>query len=143
MDFRKLLIPLGIVLLVGVAWRSMGWQGVLAVSGGLLMWALLHYTRVVKVMGRAADRPVGYVDSAVMLNARLKPGVNLLHVITLTKALGLRRSAEGEEPEVYRWTDGSDSHVTAEFIHGRLQRWKLERPAQVEEAAAAPAADAP
>lgn len=136
MDFRKLLIPLGCIVLLALAWRSMGWQGVFAVAGGLMMWLLLHYTRIVKVMSRAAERPVGFVASAVMLNAKLKPGVNLLHVITLTRALGERRSAEGEEPEIYRWTDGSDSHVTAEFVRGRLVRWALERPPQAPDAPA-------
>lgn len=143
MDFRKILIPLGCIVLLALAWRSMGWQGVFAVTGGLVMWLLLHYTRVVKVMSRAAERPVGYVGSAVMLNAKLKPGVNLLHVVTLTRALGVRLSAEGEEPEVYRWTDGGDSHVSAEFVRGRLTRWTLERPPQAADAAPADVPAAP
>lgn len=39
-----------------------------------MMWALLHYTRLVNVMKKAANRPIGYVGSAVMLNARLSEG---------------------------------------------------------------------
>ncbi|MBP7532236.1 MAG: glycerate kinase, partial [Ottowia sp.] len=82
------------------------------------------------IMKRAADRPIGYVGSAVMLNAKLKPRMALLHVVGLTRALGERLSPEGTEPEVYRWRDPGDSHVTAEFEGGRLARWRLERPAE-------------
>jgi hypothetical protein len=63
-----------------------------------------------------------------MLNAKLRPGVNLLHIMALTKALGVRQSPEGEQPEVYRWTDTGGSHVTCELGNGRLLRWTLWRP---------------
>lgn len=63
-----------------------------------------------------------------MLNARLKPGVTLMHVIAMTRALGERLSAEGVEPEVYRWTDNGLSTVEAEFAGGKLVRWQLARP---------------
>jgi hypothetical protein len=94
------------------------------------MWALLHFTRLMRVMQRAASQPVGHVDSAVMLNARLRPGRPLLHVIAMTRSLGERLSAEGIEPEVYRWRDDSDSQVLCEFEGGQLRRWRLERPTQ-------------
>ncbi|HEY0202325.1 MAG TPA: glycerate kinase, partial [Burkholderiaceae bacterium] len=109
---RKFLVPLGCLLLLAAAWRNYGWQGALAVAGGLLMWLLLHYTRLMKVMQRAANRPVGYVGSAVMLNAKLKPGMALIHVVALTRALGSPESPSGVQPEIYRWTDGSASYVT-------------------------------
>ena len=129
MNWRKIFIPLGIVVLVIAAYRAYGPQGILTVSGGLVMWALLHYTRLMNVMQKARHSPIGYVGSAVMLNAKLKPGVNLMHVIAMTRALGEQLSAEGQEPEVYRWTDGTQSHVTCEFVGGRLARWELVRPA--------------
>ena len=73
---------------------------------------------------RAADRPKGYVGSAVMLNAKLKPGVNLLHVIAMTEALGEQISADGRRSRrSFRWTDGTQSHVTCEFRHGKLVKW--------------------
>jgi len=34
------------------------------------------------------------------------------------------------QPEVFRWTDGTASHVTCEFANGKLARWKLERPTE-------------
>ena len=133
MNFQKILVPvLGVVLIAG-AWRAAGWGGVALAVSGIVMWLLLHFTRLTRVLGKAADRPVGYVGSAVMLNAKLKPGVNLLHVIAMTQALGERLSAEGEEPEVYRWTDGGHSRVTCEFANGKLVQWTLFRPPQQDE----------
>jgi len=80
------------------------------------------------VLQRAAARPVGYVGSAVMLNARLKPKLTLLHVIGLARALGEQLSPKDEQPEIFRWTDGTASHVTCEFAQGKLVKWTLVRP---------------
>lgn len=135
MNMRNIVIPLGLAVLIYVAYDSLGWQGVAAVGGGILMWLLLHFTRLMTVMRRAAERPIGYVGSAVMLNAKLKPKVNLMHVVAMTRSLGVRISQEGQDPEVYRWTDGTDSHVTCEFVQGRLVKWTLERPQKPEPAA--------
>ena len=128
MNLRNIFVPAGVIGLVLVGYASAGWPGVAAVVGGLAMWAPLHFTRLMNVMKKAANRPMGYVGSAVMLNARLKPGVNLMHVMAMTQSLGERLSAENAQPEVYRWTDGTQSHVTCEFANGRLQKWTLERP---------------
>ncbi|KRB30313.1 hypothetical protein [Acidovorax sp. Root70] len=128
MNLRNILVPLGGLALVGFGFYAYGWAGVAAVVGGLVMWTLLHFTRLVNVMKKAAKRPIGYVGSAVMLNARLAEGVNLMHVVAMTQALGERLSPEGEDPEIYRWTDGTQSHVTCEFRHGKLVKWALVRP---------------
>ena len=128
MNLRNILVPLGAVALIGFGFSAYGWAGVAAVVGGLVMWALLHFTRLVNVMKKAAKRPIGYVGSAVMLNARLAEGVNLMHVVAMTQALGELLSAEGADPETYRWTDGTRSHVTREFRQGKLVKWTLERP---------------
>ena len=128
MNLRNIFVPAGVIGLVLVGYASAGWPGVAGVVGGLVMWALLHFTRLMNVMKKAANRPMGYVGSAVMLNARLKPGVNLMHVMAMTQSLGERLSAENAQPEVYRFTDGTQSHVTCEFANGRLQKWTLELP---------------
>ncbi|MBE0588372.1 MAG: glycerate kinase [Hydrogenophaga sp.] len=133
-----LFLAAGLVLFYG-AWRAWGWPGLAAAGGGLLMWLLLHFTRLMNIMQRAAKQPIGFVASAVMLNAKLKPGVTLMHVIAMTRALGERLTPEGEQPEQYRWTDGSHSSVTAHFRDGRLVRWDLARPAPEDETAQAPA----
>ncbi len=129
MRIRNLLVLLGCLAFIALAHRAYGWPGLAAAAGGLLMWLLLHFTRLMTVLKRAANQPVGYVGSAVMLNAKLRPGVNLLHVTGMTRSLGQKISEEGADPEVYVWRDNSDSTVTAEFQGGRLLRWKLERPA--------------
>jgi hypothetical protein len=128
MNLQRILMPVLGVVLVAAAWHLYGWGGVAIAAGGIVMWVLLHFTRLTHVLSRAAERPVGYVASAVMLNAKLKPGVNLLHVLAMTGALGERLSTEGGQPEVYRWTDGGASSVTCEFVNGRLVKWTLARP---------------
>lgn len=134
MNFRNILVPVGLVIVVVAGFRSYGWMGVAAVGGGVLMWALLHFTRLMNVMRKAANRPIGYVGSAVMLNAKLQAGVNLMHVVAMTRSLGALQSPENEQPEIYRWTDGTQSHVTCEFHNGKLVQWVLERPVVSSEA---------
>jgi hypothetical protein len=140
MRFQKILLPAGGVVLVAAAYRAYGWAGVALVVGALVMWLLLHYNRVMHVLRRATQRPIGFVDSAVMLNAKLKSGVNLLHVMALTRSLGELLSEKDHQPELFRWTDASDSSVTCEFQRGRLVRWELKRPIPADETAGPPPA---
>jgi hypothetical protein len=83
-------------------------------------------------LSRAANRPVGHVDSAVMLNVKLKKGVNLMHVIAMTKSLGVRLSEENAQPEIFKWTDPGDSFVICTFKAGKLQGWEMTRPLEEE-----------
>ena len=133
MNYLKILVPIAGVALVAAAYRAYGWPGVAIVSGGIVMWILLHFTRMMQALKRAANRPIGFVGSAVMLNARLRKGVTLLHVIALTRALGELVSPKDEQPEVFRWTDATESHVTCEFRNGRLVKWELFRPSVADE----------
>jgi hypothetical protein len=128
MPFQKILTPIAGVLMVALAYRSYGWAGVAVAVGALVMWMLLHFTRMMQVLKRAANRPIGYVGSAVMLNAKLQPGRTLLHVVAMTKSLGALQSPKDQQPEIYRWTDGSESHVTCEFSGGKLVKWQMVRP---------------
>jgi hypothetical protein len=63
-----------------------------------------------------------------MLNAKLKKGVNLMHVIAMTRSLGALQSEKDAQPEIFRWTDNGDSHVTCTFTGGKLTEWVLHRP---------------
>lgn len=132
MNWRTVFIWVSSATLVALAYRSYGWGGVAVVVGGLVFWLLLHFTRLMQVLKRAANRPIGHVDSAVMLNAKLKPGMTLLHVVAMTRALGELLSPKDEQPEVFRWTDGSQSHVRCEFHGGKLVTWALSRPTQAD-----------
>ena len=106
----------------------MQWMGVAMVFTGGVMWLLLYFTRLVQIMKRASKRPIGYVDSAVMLNAKLKTGLSLMHVIAMTRALGQLETEKDAQPEVFSWRDGSESVVRCTFLHGKLQSWDLTRP---------------
>ena len=138
MTWKRILTLVFAIALGAGAWRAGGWAGVALAVSALVLWFLLHYTRLINVMKRAADRPIGYVDSAVMLNARLSPGDNTMRVIAMTQSLGEPLSVADAQPEIYRWTDAGGSQVTAEFEGGKLARWRLDRPAPPADDAAPP-----
>lgn len=142
MNLRKILVPIGGLILLGVAYRSYGWAGVALVGGAIVMFLLLQFNRAMAVLRRAADRPIGTVASAVMLNAKLKPRVNLMHVVAMTRAIGELRSPKDTQPEIFRWTDAGGSWVDCTFVGGKLTEWAMVRPAALDEADAA-TADAP
>ena len=128
MNFQKIIVPVLGVIGVVLAYRFYGWAGVAAAATAIVMWVLLHFTRMITILKRAANRPIGHVDSAVMLNAKLKPGMTLLHVVAMTRALGALQSAKDAQPEIFRWTDGGASQVTATFAGGKLVQHELFRP---------------
>jgi hypothetical protein len=141
MNFQKIFLPVVGAAMVAMAWNAWGWQGAALAGGALVMFLLLHFNRMMHVLKQAADRPKGYVGSAVMLNAKLKPGVNLLHVMAMTQSVGELISAEGQQPEVFRWTDGTLSHVTCEFKNGKLAKWDLYRPPELSDPASTASTD--
>jgi hypothetical protein len=126
---QRVLIPLAALAALVAGYWYYGWPGVALAGGALVMWQLLHFTRMLQVLKRAANRPIGHVDSAVMLHARLRPGVPLLHVVAMTRALGQLESPPDSQPERFRWTDASGSSVLCVFAGGKLQGWDLQRPA--------------
>ena len=128
MNLGKIFAPLVGLVLLGLAYRAYGWGGVAFAGGGIVMFLLIHFNRTMQVLKRAADRPMGTVASAVMLNAKLKRKSTLLHVIAMTRALGEQRSPKDEQPEVWRWTDAGGSWVDATFVNGKLTEWVLVRP---------------
>ena len=74
-----------------------------------------------------------------MLNAKLRPGVNLLHVMALTKALGEQLAPRTRSP---RSTAGPTAVLPASpaSSQGKLVKWTLQRPqAAAREGAAPPA----
>ena len=95
MNLQKIFLPIVGAAMVVMAWQAYGWQGAALAGGALVMYLLLHFNRMMHVLKKAAERPKGYVASAVMLNAKLKPGVNLLHVMAMTESLGELLVARG------------------------------------------------
>ncbi|HZE90995.1 MAG TPA: hypothetical protein VE029_04675 [Rhizobacter sp.] len=110
---------------VVVGWTPYGWQGAVAMLTAVAFWLLLQFNRALRVMKNAANTPVGHVDSAVMLNAKLNPGMTLMQVVTLTRSLGQHIS---DSPETWSWTDAGGSGVTLVFDGAKLSRWNLTRP---------------
>ena len=121
-------LALFVVALGIFGFRAYGAAGLALVAGGVLMWALLQWTRTMHTLKATARNPVGSVASAVMLNARLQQGMPLLQVLALTKALGRRVLPDGDDPETYEWTDAGQVSVRAQFRRGQLARWELLRP---------------
>lgn len=102
-----------------------GWPGVALAVSVVVFWLLMQFSRALRAMRNAAGKPVGHVDSAVMLHARLRTGMRMMDVINLTRSLG-RKVAD--HPESYTWTDASGALVRLEFDAGRCRSWVLERP---------------
>ena len=128
MNFNKILAPLAILVFTIGAWQAFQWAGIALAAGGVVMWILLHFTRMVTILKKAANRPIGHVASAVMFNAKLKKGVTLMHVIAMTRSLGELLREKDTQPEIFRWTDAGQSHVTCTFVGGKLTEWTLVRP---------------
>ena len=133
MNFTRILTLAGIAILTAGAWQAFGWPGIALAVGGIVMWVLLHFTRMVTILKKAAHRPIGHVASAVMLNAKLQKGATLMHVIAMTRSLGRLLTEKDAQPEVYTWTDTSESVVTCTFVGGKLTEWTLVRPERPEE----------
>jgi hypothetical protein len=108
-----------------VGWRWYGLQGVAFAATLIIFWLLLQFSRSMRAMRNASAAPVGYVPSAVMLNARLRKGLLMLQVLGLTKSLGRRVRPDAE---IYAWADEGRSEVVVTFVKGRCASWVLNRP---------------
>ncbi|HET9641896.1 MAG TPA: hypothetical protein VFP68_00710 [Burkholderiaceae bacterium] len=114
------------VVAIAFGYARYGWQGALFAITFVVFWLLLNFTRMMRVLSRAGKAPVGHVGSAVMLHSKLRPGMRVLDIISMTRSLGQRVS---ELPEVWRWTDDGRSSVEVTIENGRVSRWILHRPA--------------
>ncbi len=115
-------------LLLVAGWQGYGIKGIALGVTLIVFWLILQFNRSLRVMRNAGSAPVGHVDSAVMLNSKLREGLQMLQVLALTKSLGRRVDSDRE---IYEWADEGGSKVVVTFTNGRCQRWQLERPADV------------
>ncbi|MSQ66297.1 MAG: hypothetical protein EXR37_08245 [Limnohabitans sp.] len=88
MNWRTILLPVGLAGLLYLSFRAFSWWGFSLTSSGIIFWVLQHVTRLMKTMESAAERPVGTLDNAVMFHALLHKGQRLLKVIGLARSLG-------------------------------------------------------
>ncbi len=109
---------------VFVGWRGWGWQGVVLALTVIAFWLILQFNRALRVLRNAGSAPVGHIDSAVMLHSRLKHGMPLWQVVSLTKSLGRPIDDSGG----LAWRDPGGAQVEVALRRGRLAGWQLVRP---------------
>jgi hypothetical protein len=129
MNGRNLAVVLGLAVLLYGSFRAFGWWGFSLVSSGIIFWLLQLSTGLMQTMERAADRPVGSVNNAVMLHAQLHDGLRLLKVIGLAASLGQRLPSDDKTMDIFEWRDGANDCVQCHFQEGRLRQWTLVRAA--------------
>lgn len=122
-----------------------GWPGLLLALTITVFWMLLQFSRLVRVMRSAASRPVGHVESALMLSAQIGAGLRMVDVVVKTGSLGRRlpHASPGAD-ESWEWSDAGGDAVVVDFTGGRSVACSLVRaPAAAGATAAADAASAP
>lgn len=107
-----------------LAW---GWQGAVLGVTVVVFWLLLQFSRTLRLLRAAGQRPVGEIDSAVMLHTRVHPGMRLVDVLPLTRSLGRRVNPAQEEPQVWVWTDPAGHEMRVALRRGRVSEVTLHR----------------
>ncbi len=111
-----------------VGYIGYGWPGLVLALTVVVFWMLLQFSRALRAMRAAAGRPIGVVDNAVMLHARLRAGLRLVDVLRLTRSLGtpLATAADARD-ETFAWQDAGGDRVEVDLQHGRVTAWRLQR----------------
>ncbi|MEO8298951.1 MAG: hypothetical protein ABI574_14205 [Burkholderiales bacterium] len=104
-------------------WWAYGWQGIVFSISLIVFWMLVQFNRAARAMQKAGQQPVGYIDSVVMLQARLAHGMQLAEAIALAGSLGRKFSDRDE----WQWTDAAGHEIVLTFRRGRLIRWAVAR----------------
>jgi len=115
-------------LAVAIGYVQWSWQGAALAVTMIVFWLLLQFSRALRVLRNAGRAPVGHVDNAVMLHARLQRGQRLPQILALTRSLGVRHG-NGGDPEMFEWRDDAGDAVRIELVGGKLARWQLQRAA--------------
>lgn len=115
------------LLLLAAAWQRYGWRGAAFAFSAIVFWLLLQFGRSMRALRAAAGAPVGFIANAVMFNARLRRGMPMMQIVTLTGSLGRKVS---DSPECWCWSDAGGAAVSVVLDKGRLRSWTLERPTE-------------
>ncbi|NBW47627.1 MAG: hypothetical protein EBR46_05775 [Betaproteobacteria bacterium] len=78
------------VAAIAIGYMQYGWPGVFLAFTVIVFWLLLQFSRALRVMRAAATNPVASVDSALMAQTRIHPGMKMLQVLRETRSLGQR-----------------------------------------------------
>ena len=108
----------------GILW---GWKGVILALSVVVFWLLLQFGRLMRIMRAASEAPVGQIDSAVMLAAKLQVGMKLIDLLPLSRSLGRKLT---DSPETYGWIDAGGAQLEIVLSKGRVVSWTLNRPAE-------------
>ncbi len=117
-----------VVLVLVAGWQTYRWHGVALAATLIVFWLVLQFNRTLRVMKNAATSPVGYVESAPQLQAKLKPRMLLMKVVGMTRSLGQRSADSTESDEKFTWVDEQGRELTVSFHNGRCTRWYLHVP---------------
>jgi hypothetical protein len=109
---------------LAIGYVQWGWPGVALAVTMIVFWLLLQFSRTLRVLRKAGRAPVGHIDSAVMLHAKLESGQRMPQILALTRSLGHKR---GDDPETFEWRDAGGDVVRIELVDGKLTRWELLR----------------
>ena len=112
------------VLAAAIGYLQWGWPGVVLAITLIVFWLLLQFGRAVRALRAAGQAPVGLVDNAVMLHAKLHVGQRLPEILKITRSLGIQVA---DQPEVFEWRDAAGDAVRIELVHGKLRHWDLKR----------------
>jgi len=111
---------------LAMGWLAWGWPGLMLAVSAIVFWLLLQFTRSMRAMRLAADLPVGHIESAVMLQSKLRRGLLMLDVMKLTRSLG--RRIDPASDDLWAWVDPGGAEVRITFEDGRCASWELRRP---------------
>jgi len=109
---------------LALGYLQWGWPGVALAVTLVVFWLLLQFSRALRVLRKAGRAPVGQIDNAVMLQARLQRGQRLPQILALTRSLGIKRD---DDPEIFEWRDAGGDAVRIELVDGKVTRWELQR----------------
>ncbi|MDE2397359.1 MAG: hypothetical protein KGM91_18145 [Burkholderiales bacterium] len=121
---RPLLAWIGALAWLGAGAVGWGWRGFALAFTVLVTAMMLQVTRIVLVMKAVAGRPLGRVDSVLMLQSRLEAGMKLERVVQLAGSLG---RALDEQGMAFAWADAGGDRLVVRLDAGRVASWALER----------------
>jgi len=119
-------------LAIAIGYLQWGWRGVVLGVTLIVFWLLLQFSRALRALRNAGRAPVGHVESAVMMNAKLHPGQRLPQILALSRSLGQKLA---DDPETFEWRDAGGDSVRIELRDGKLAAWTLQRAGDVDAAA--------
>jgi hypothetical protein len=124
---KRLSSPAANAILVGAAvlagWWTWGRQGLILALTLLVFWMLLQFRRATRALQNAARRPIGRIDSVVMMQARLEPGQQMAEVLQISGSLGIQQGGRDD----WLWTDAAGNDIVVSFRRGILIRWAIAR----------------